>query len=132
MKQVAGRLRLDLAQYRELVAFTQFGSELDRTTQAQLTRGERMIEILKQDQYEPLPANKQVMIIYAGTNGFLDDLPISCIKNFEMEFYKYMEKLHPDIELQIETKKELSNDLKAALDRVIDEFKKEFRMKFKI
>lgn len=132
MKQVAGRLRLDLAQYRELVTFTQFGSELDKATQAQLTRGERMIEILKQGQYEPLPVAKQVLIIYAGTNGFLDDLPISSIKKFETEFYDFMEKLHPDIEIQIETKRELSSDLKIKLDKAIEEFKTKFKERLKI
>jgi len=127
MKQVAGRLRLDLAQYRELVAFTQFGSELDKTTQAQLTRGERMVEILKQGQYEPLPIAKQVMIIYAGTKGYLDDLPVNSIRKFESEFYKYMESLHPDIELQIQTKKELTEDLTQRMDIAITEFKKDFK-----
>ncbi len=132
MKQVAGRLRLDLAQYRELVAFTQFGSELDKSTQAQLTRGERMIEILKQGQYEPLSMAKQVMIIYAGTNGHLDDIPIASIRKFEAGFYKYIEKLHPDLELKIESKKELSPDLESRLEIVIMEYKKEFRIRAKI
>jgi len=132
MKQVAGRLRLDLAQYRELVAFTQFGSELDRATQAQLVRGERMVEILKQGQYEPLPVARQVMIIYAGTSGFLDDLPVSSIQRFETEFYKYVERLHPDIELQIDTKKEISEDTKRKLDNAIEEFKKDFKERFNL
>ena len=131
MKQVAGRLRLDLAQYRELVAFTQFGSELDKTTQAQLTRGERMIEILKQGQYEPLSMAKQVMIIYAGTSGHLDDLPVGYIRKFEAGFYKYIEKLHPDLELKIESKKELTPDLIARLEIAILEFKKEFKIRSK-
>jgi F-type H+-transporting ATPase subunit alpha len=132
MKQVAGRLRLDLAQYRELVAFTQFGSELDKTTQAQLTRGERMVEILKQGQYSPLPVGKQVMIIYAGTNGFLDDLPVSAVRKFETEFYKYTEKLHPDIELEIEKRGVLDPDLIHKLNTVIPEFKKYFKEQFKV
>ncbi len=132
MKQVAGRLRLDLAQYRELVVFTQFGSELDKATQAQLVRGERMVEILKQGQYEPLAVAKQVMIIYAGTNGLLDDLPVSSIQRFETEFYKFMERRHPDIELQIETKKELSDEAMLKLNSAIHEFKREFKAQFKI
>ncbi len=132
MKQVAGRLRLDLAQYRELVAFTQFGSELDKSTQAQLTRGERMIEILKQGQYEPLSTAKQVMIIYAGTSGHLDDIPVGAIRKFESGFYKYIEKLHPDLELKIESKKELTPDLIARLEIAILEFRKEFRIISKI
>jgi len=132
MKQVAGRLRLDLAQYRELVAFTQFGSELDKATQAQLTRGERMIEILKQGQYEPLSMVKQVMIIYAGTSGHLDDLPVSAIRKFEAGFYKYMERMHPDLELKIESKQELTPDLVSRLEIAILEFKKEFKIRSKI
>jgi F-type H+-transporting ATPase subunit alpha len=132
MKQIAGRLRLDLAQYRELVAFTQFGSELDKATQAQLTRGERMVEILKQGQYEPLPVAKQVMIIYAGTSGALDDLPISSLKSFETGLYAYMERLHPDIELQISSKAELSDELKRRMDGAIQEFKKEFKALLKL
>ncbi|MCX5679627.1 MAG: F0F1 ATP synthase subunit alpha [Candidatus Omnitrophica bacterium] len=132
MKQVAGRLRLDLAQYRELVAFTQFGSELDKSTQAQLTRGERMIEILKQGQYEPLSMAKQVMIIYAGTNGHLDDLPVGFIRKFEAGFYKYIDRLHPDLEIKIESKKELSPDLASRLEIAISEFKKEFKIRSKI
>ena len=132
MKQVAGRLRLDLAQYRELVAFTQFGSELDKITQAQLTRGERMVEILKQGQYAPLPVAKQVLIIYAGTNGFLDDLPVSLVRKFEIEFYKYMEKLHPDIELKIEKKGVLDEDMTGRLNTVLAEFKKYFKMQSRI
>ncbi|MFA5146442.1 MAG: F0F1 ATP synthase subunit alpha [Candidatus Omnitrophota bacterium] len=132
MKQVAGRLRLDLAQYRELLAFTQFGSELDKTTQAQLTRGARMVEILKQDQYEPLPIAKQVMIIYAGTNGYLDDLPVGVIKKFESEFYSYMGRLHPDIEIRINAEQELSPETTDRLDWAITEFKKDFRDRYKI
>ena len=127
MKQVAGRLRLDLAQYRELVTFTQFGSELDKTTQAQLTRGERMVEILKQSEFDPLPMGKQVMIIYAGTNGFLDDLSVDAVQKFETSFYKYMDKDHPDIELDIEKKLELTDDLKGRLDNAISIFKAQFK-----
>jgi len=126
MKQVASQLRLDLAQYRELVSFTQFGSELDKTTQAQLTRGEKMVEILKQDQYKTLSLAKQVMIIYAGNKGYLDDLPKGQILKFEQEFYKYMEQKHSDIEYEINNKKALSEDIMRKLDSAISDFKKEF------
>ncbi len=126
MRQVAGKLRIDLAQYRELVAFTQFGTELDKATQAQLNRGERMVEILKQGQYEPLPVAKQVMIIYCGTRGFLDDLPVSAIKRFEAEFYKYMDQKHPDIEKAVEASEGLTESVISAFESAITEFKKEF------
>lgn len=127
MKQVAGRLRLDLAQYRELITFSQFGSELDKTTQAQLHRGERMVEILKQGQYEPLPLSKQVLIIYAATNGFLDDLQVPVIQRFETEFYEYLRVYHPEIEHSIEEKRALDDNLKAKINRAIELFKAEFR-----
>lgn len=126
MKGVAGRLRIDLAQYRELAAFAQFGSELDKVTQAQITRGERMTEILKQGQYEPLPLSKQVMIIYAGTKGHLDDMPLDWIKKFEEDLYKFMSEKYPDVEHEIDTKKELSDALAAKLDKAVTEFKSVF------
>lgn len=127
MKQVAGRLRLDLAQYRELITFTQFGSELDKTTQAQLTRGERMVELLKQGQYEPLPISKQVMIMYAGTNGFLDEIPAPSVRKFEREFYQYMDNAHPDIGREIENRMILSDEIKKRLDAAITSFRDEFK-----
>lgn len=126
MRHVAGKLRLDLAQYRELVAFTQFGSELDKTTQAQLVRGERMVEILKQGQYEPLPLSKQVMIIYAGTQGLLDDLPVDAVRKFEKQFYIYMDESYPEIGREIEDKKELTNELMSKLNGAVASFKKDF------
>ena len=132
MKQVAGRLRIDLAQYRELAAFTQFGTELDKATQAQLTRGSHMVEILKQPQYSPLPMAKQVMIIYAGTNGHLDDLPLASVLKFESEFYDYMDKNHPDIEKNIEKKAILDDAIKAQLDEIISEFKTGFKAAHKL
>jgi F-type H+-transporting ATPase subunit alpha len=132
MKQVAGRLRIDLAQYRELAAFTQFGTELDKATQAQLTRGSHMVEILKQPQYSPLPMAKQVMIIYAGTNGHLDDLPLASVLKFESEFYDYMDRNHPDIEKNIEKKAILDDAIKARLDEVISEFKTGFKAAHKL
>jgi F-type H+-transporting ATPase subunit alpha len=127
MRQVASQLRLDLAQYRELISFAQFGSELDKATQAQLIRGERMEEILKQEQYNPLNLARQVMIIYAGSKGIFDDLPRSSIKRFEKEFYRYVQSKHPDIEFEIEEKKELNNEIKPKLDQVIADFKEEFK-----
>src|SRR5437899_469556 len=97
MRQVAGTLRLDLAQYRELAAFAQFGSDLDKSTQAQLNRGARLVEILKQPQYEPLTVERQVAIIFAGTNGMLDSIPVSELRNFETELYQFMESRHPEV-----------------------------------
>src|SRR5213594_90989 len=97
MKQVAGRLRLDLAQYRALAAFAQFGSDLDKATQAQLTRGERMVELLKQGQFMPMPVEQQVVSIWAGANGYLDDLPVESVRRFEKEFLAFVEKNYPEI-----------------------------------
>jgi F-type H+-transporting ATPase subunit alpha len=131
MRQVASKLRIDLAQYRELLIFTQFGTDLDKSTQAQLTRGERMVEILKQEQYNPLPVSKQVMIIYCGTKGFLDDLPVTAIKRFESEFFKYMDQGHSDIEQEIESKQELSEALAQKLDSAIALFKNDFVTRIK-
>ena len=126
MRQVSGKLRLDLAQYKELVAFTQFGSELDKATQMQLTRGERMVEILKQGQLNPFSLSQQVMIIYAGINGFLDDLPIQAVQRFELEFFQHISQKHPDIIHEIDTKKEFSDDIKLKLNKGIASFKYEF------
>jgi F-type H+-transporting ATPase subunit alpha len=126
MKKVAGNLRLDLAQYRELAAFTQFGSELDEATQAQLTRGERMVEILKQDKGVPYSLEREVIIIFAGTRGYLDDLPIDAIKKFEQEYYKFIEKEYPDIPYSIATTKDLDQHTFDQLDQATADFKKEF------
>src|SRR6266567_3074753 len=97
MRQVAGNLRLDLAQYRELAAFAQFGSELDKSSQSQLNRGRRLVEILKQGQYQPLPVEKQILIVFAGTSGLLDDLPVEQCRAFEQELYKFVENTHPGV-----------------------------------
>ncbi|MDD5477775.1 MAG: F0F1 ATP synthase subunit alpha [Candidatus Omnitrophica bacterium] len=129
MRQVASKLRLDLAQYRELVTFTQFGTDLDKTTRAQLTRGERMVEVLKQVQYEPLATAKQIIIIYAGTNGYLDDLPLVAVKRFESQLYKFIEQKYPEIQAEITSKNELDLNLKNKLDNLIADFKKEFLIK---
>jgi F-type H+/Na+-transporting ATPase subunit alpha len=126
MRQVAGTLKLELAQYRELAAFSQFGSDLDKATQAQLNRGARLVEILKQPQYQPLPFEKQIAIIFAGTSGVIDDLPVEQIRDFEAEFYKYVETMNPAIFKAIAEKKVLDDGIKADLTRVLGEFKQKF------
>jgi F-type H+-transporting ATPase subunit alpha len=131
MRQVAGQLRLDLAQYRELLAFTQFGSQLDKTSQAQLTRGQRMVELLKQAQFEPLTLAQQVVVLYAGSRGFLDSLPIETVRIFGDGLVKFIESKYQDVEFQIETKKELDKSLQERLEQAIKEFKTEFEEKIK-
>ncbi|HXG16092.1 MAG TPA: F0F1 ATP synthase subunit alpha [Calidithermus sp.] len=126
MRQVAGKLRLDLAQYRELAAFAQFGSDLDRATQLQLARGQRMVEILKQGQYQPLPVEKQVAIIFAGTQGLLDDLPVEAVRPFEEFFYGWLERRTPQILTEIRDKKEISETLREELTRAVSDAKAEF------
>jgi F-type H+/Na+-transporting ATPase subunit alpha len=123
MKQVAGTLRLELAQYREMAAFAQFGSDLDQATQRQLNRGSRLVELLKQGQYEPLPVEKQILIIYAGTNGFVDELPLTALKKYEQELYAFIEAKHPDIYDDILKKRELDSDLRAKMNKALEEFK---------
>ncbi len=123
MKQVAGPLRLSLAQYRELEAFAQFGSDLDAATQRQLARGARLVEVLKQPQYQPVPVEKQVAIIYTVTNGYLDDVKVEHIRQWEREFLDYLEAKHPEILNDIRTKKALDDDLTGRLKRAIDAFK---------
>jgi F-type H+/Na+-transporting ATPase subunit alpha len=126
MKKIAGRLRLDLAQYRELAAFAQFGSDLDKATQAQLTRGERMVEILKQGQYQPLTVDRQVAIIYAGTNGYLDDLPVTSMREFETGLYVFLEKQYPDVLHDLSVKFELTDAIEARLKKALEAYKAEF------
>ncbi len=123
MKQVAGRLRLDLAQYRELEAFAQFGSELDQATQKQLARGERVVEVLKQPQYQPMPVEQQVMIIFAVTGGLLDDVAVEAIHDWERGFRDYMAAEHPEIGEEIRTRKVLNDELSARLRAAIDAYK---------
>ncbi|HBZ01518.1 MAG TPA: F0F1 ATP synthase subunit alpha [candidate division Zixibacteria bacterium] len=127
MKKVAGRLRLDLAQYRELAAFAQFGSDLDEATQRQLTRGSRIVEILKQGQYIPMPIEKQVVIIWVAVNGYLDDLPIDVCRKFEEEFHIYIKEQYPDIFHEISTKKEMTDAITAKLKEATLKFKEEFK-----
>jgi F-type H+-transporting ATPase subunit alpha len=127
MKQVAGKLRLDLAQYRELVTFAQFGTELDKASQAQLERGERLTEILKQDQYQPLPVEKQVLIIYAGNRGFLDKIEVSRIKEYEKKLLEFFEKEHANILKKIAKKKEIDAELDGAIASILEKFSQEFK-----
>ena len=126
MRQVAGTLKLELAQYRELAAFAQFGSDLDKATQAQLNRGQRLVEILKQDQYAPLSFSKQILIIFAGTGGFLDDLPAAQCRDFEKSLYAYVDAMNPGLLKQIEDKKVLDDELKAAIKKIVTEAKERF------
>lgn len=126
MKQVAGTLRLDLAQYRELAAFAQFGSDLDKATLAQLNRGQRMVELLKQDQYVPMLVEHQILVIFAGTNGYVDDVPVNAVKKFEQELLRFMASKHQAVLDDIKTKKQIDEDLRARIKSAIEEFKKSF------
>ncbi len=126
MRQVAGSLRLSMAQYRSLAAFAQFGSELDKASAAQITRGARMVEILKQGQYAPVPVEKQVLIIYTGTEGFLDDLPLEQCRPFEEGLYRFVENAHPNLLPTIKEKKALDDGLKAQMTSALKEFKTRF------
>jgi F-type H+-transporting ATPase subunit alpha len=127
MKQVAGPLRLSLAQYRELEAFAQFGSELDAATQRQLARGARTVEVLKQPQYAPVPVEKQVAIIYAVTNGYLDDVEVKDIRKWEADFIAYLESAHAKVLEAIRTKRALDEDTTARLKAAIAAFKPLFK-----
>ena len=126
MKQVAGQLKLDLAQYGELKAFSQFAADLDRRTRATLERGQRMTEMLKQPQYQPVPFARQVIAIFAGTRGYLDDLPVERVSDFERSLLRYLEQEHPEIERTIGDEKSLSEDLSAKLSAAIEAFKKDY------
>jgi len=126
MRQVAGSMKLELAQYRELAAFAQFGSDLDKATQAQLNRGQRLVEILKQGQFSPLPFSKQILIIFAGTSGFLDDLPVDQVRPFEAELYKFVDATNVGLLRTIMEKKILDDTLKAEMSKVIKEAKETF------
>jgi len=126
MRQVAGTLKLELAQFRELAAFAQFGSDLDKATQAQLNRGQRLVEVLKQDQYSPLPFSKQILMILAGTAGFLDDMPIDQVVDFEKELYKFVDTSNPALLRTVMEKKTLDDALKGDLVNVIKECKQRF------
>ncbi len=126
MKQVAGTLRLALAQYREMAAFAQFGSDLDAATQRQLARGARLVEILKQPQYQPMPVEKQVMVIFAANNGYLDDYPVNAARRYEAEMMTFIENNHPGVLAEVRDKKAIDNDLQAKIKGALDEFKGQF------
>ncbi|HVO33033.1 MAG TPA: F0F1 ATP synthase subunit alpha, partial [Elusimicrobiota bacterium] len=128
MRQVAGRLRLDLAQYNELAAFAQFGSELDKSSQAQLDRGKRMVELLKQDQYVPMPVEKQVAILFAGANGFIDDVPVEAVRRFEADLLSFLERRYVDLLKTLREKKIIDDALKPKLESAIKEFKEAFKV----
>jgi F-type H+-transporting ATPase subunit alpha len=127
MKQVAGSLRLDLAQYREMAAFAQFGSDLDKATQAQLARGSRLVEILKQPQYRPLPVEKQVLIIFTGTNGFLDMYPESVLARYEKELFEFVDKQYPAVLADIRQKRTIDAELEKKVKDLLEEFKGKFK-----
>jgi F-type H+-transporting ATPase subunit alpha len=126
MKQVAGRLRLELAQYRELAAFAQFSTDLDKATQARLQRGERLTELLKQPQYKPMPVEEQVIVIFAGVNGYLDDIPVHECSRFEAQLLEYIRSYNPSVLEQIRKKKELTPQIEEELRRSIEESKERF------
>jgi F-type H+-transporting ATPase subunit alpha len=126
MRQVAGTLRLELAQYRELAAFAQFGSDLDKASQAQLNRGRRLTEILKQGQFEPLPVEKQILAIFAGTNAYLDDLPVELCRKFEDELYRFAENARPGVLKQLREKRVLDDGLRGEMHALLKEFKERF------
>ena len=128
MKQVAGTLRLDLAQFREMAAFAQFGSDLDKATLQQIERGKRMVELLKQGQYVPMTMQDQVIILFAGTQGYLDDIPVEAIKKFEEEFLKFIRGTKDDIRSELAEKKAIDDNLKAKMAKAIEEFKKGFQV----
>jgi F-type H+-transporting ATPase subunit alpha len=127
MRQIAGTLRLSLAQYRELAAFAQFGSDLDKSSQDQLNRGRRMVEILKQGQYQPLPVERQILIIYAGVNAFLDDIPVEECRRFEAELYRFVDNAHPGLLAKIRDQKALDDALKNEINNVLKEAKERFK-----
>ncbi|MEK6673625.1 MAG: F0F1 ATP synthase subunit alpha [Nitrospirota bacterium] len=127
MKQVAGTLRLDLAQFRELAAFAQFGSDLDKATLAQIERGKRMVELLKQGQHMPLPVEEQIVVLFAGANGYLDDLPVEAIRKFEDELLRFIRANKADIKAEIKEKKIIDESLKERLSKAVEDFKKGFQ-----
>jgi F-type H+/Na+-transporting ATPase subunit alpha len=131
MKQVAGTLRLELAQFRELAAFAQFGSDLDAATQRQLARGQRLTEILKQDQYQPMNVDRQVVIIWAASNGYVDDVPVENIRQFEAELLKYLDNAGGPLLSAIREKRQINDEVKGLLRSTLDEFKKRFRAQVK-
>jgi F-type H+-transporting ATPase subunit alpha len=128
MKQVAGRLRLDLAQYRELEAFAKFGSDLDKSTQQQLNRGVRLVELLKQPQYVPMPAEKMVMSLYSGTRGYLDNIPIDSVPIYEQQMLAFVERKHPEIFAELKDKNFISDELDQKMAAALKEFGETFQV----
>jgi F-type H+-transporting ATPase subunit alpha len=126
MRQVAGSLRLDLAQYRELAAFAQFGSDLDKATLNQLNRGRRLVEVLKQPQYQPLPVEKQVIIIYAATNGYLDPVEVDQVRNYEVELFKFLDTRRAQLLSGLAEKKQIDDAIKGELNQALTEFGQTF------
>ena len=126
MRQVAGSLRLDLAQYRELAAFAQFGSDLDKATLNQLNRGRRLVEVLKQPQYQPLAVEKQVTIIYAAGNGYLDAIAVEDVRAYETDLYQFLETSRPQVLTSLAQKKQIDDEVKAALKEALTDFGKQF------
>jgi F-type H+/Na+-transporting ATPase subunit alpha len=126
MRKVSGTLRLDLAQFREMAAFSQFASDLDAATRAQLERGKRLTELLKQGQFVPLPVEKQVLIVFAGTQGFTDKLPVESLKSYEQELYRFVDEKHPELWTEIKDKRELTDDLRKLIEKVLKAFNKKF------
>ena len=127
MRQVAGSLRLDMAQFRDLAAFAQFGSDLDKATLAQLNRGQRLTEVLKQDQYVPLPVEKQVVIIFAGTNGYLDDLDVADCRPFEQSLYRFLDTSYSGLLSKIRDRKAIDDETKTELQVVLKDAKEKFK-----
>jgi F-type H+-transporting ATPase subunit alpha len=122
MKKVAGTLRLDLAQFRELESFAQFGSDLDKATKAQIDRGQRMVELLKQPQYQPMPAEKEVLTLYSGTRGYLDKYPVSAVLDYEKQMFEFVESKYPQILSELKDKKDISAELDATIKQALNEF----------
>jgi F-type H+-transporting ATPase subunit alpha len=131
MKKIAGRLRLELASYREKAAFAQFGSDLDKATLAQLNRGERMVELLKQGQFQPMPMEQQVIIIYAGTNGFVDDYPVAVLGRYEQELLSFMKSRKADLVATLASTGKLEGDVEKQLRDALTEFAKQFSVEEK-
>jgi len=127
MKQVAGTLRLDLAQFRELAAFAQFGSDLDKATQAQLARGQRLTELLKQDQYKPMDVEKQIIVIWAGTNGYVDDIAVADVRSFEAELLRFLDNTKGSLLQKLRERKAIDDEIRAEMEATLKEFKERFR-----
>jgi F-type H+-transporting ATPase subunit alpha len=127
MRKVAGTLKLDMAQFRELEAFAQFGSDLDKATQRQLNRGQRLVEVLKQSQYKPMPAEKQIVILFAGANGYLDEWPIDAVADYENQMFEFMDNKHSDILKDIKDANDISDELNEKIKKALDEFKGMFQ-----